>query len=118
MPLSIERRKKSAHYYTSEVRRIDLTTWYYHIYQYLTKKEYPPESSPKAQQALRLLASQFFEDKGKLYIEDIYGHKFTLCNIGGSARNHKGSSWWGVWATHEWPTVSQKGSEHVGIISL
>jgi len=53
--------------YTIEVCNVKLATWYYEIYQYLTKQEYPPGSSPKAQRALRLLASQYFEDKGMLY---------------------------------------------------
>ena len=38
MPLLVERKDNSAHCYTIEVCSIDLTTWYYDIYQYLIKK--------------------------------------------------------------------------------
>lgn len=49
MPVSIKKRDKPEHCYIIEIYSIDFAAWYYNIYQYLTKNEYPSESSPKAQ---------------------------------------------------------------------
>jgi len=51
LPLTVEKRNKPIHYFITEVYSIDLTAWYYDIYQYLMKKEYPPASFLKSQQA-------------------------------------------------------------------
>jgi len=67
MLITEERRDKPSDYHTVGVCSVNLTARYYDIYYYVTKKEYPLESSTKAQRALRLLASQYFQDKENLY---------------------------------------------------
>jgi len=67
MSLMIKRRNKLSYCHTIEECSVGITAWYCGIYQYLIEKEYPPESFPKAQQALRLQVLPYFEDKGNLY---------------------------------------------------
>jgi len=64
--LVVEKRVKSVHCCLIDAYSVGLDVRYYNIYEDLTK-EYLPRYSLKAQRALRMLASQYFEDKGKLY---------------------------------------------------
>lgn len=61
IPLVIEKRQELAYIHTlhTESNPISFEPWFIDILNYLTKKEYPPGASTRAQCGLRLLASQY-----------------------------------------------------------
>ena len=69
MTLRVERRKEPAYCCAidSEPENTEEEPWYTDILRYKTSGEFPPNTSPRAQKALRLLASQYSIILGELY---------------------------------------------------
>ena len=110
VPTTVEKRNKLAHCYTTKVYNVDLVALCYDIYQYLTKKEYPLGSSQKAQRAFRFWASQYLEDKGRLYKKTNMDINLLYVTQDKAGEIMKESSWWGMRSPHKWENASQKGT--------
>lgn len=69
MPLVIEKRHEPAYVNALDDNNEneEETPWYTDIFNYIDQGEYPPNTTKRAQRALRLLASQFIIRHGNLY---------------------------------------------------